>query len=310
MSKEKFFLDATGAVFFARQLEFVKSRSYNVKYPEFAWTKMFPISQEAPLGAKSITYRTYDQAGQAKVFNSMAKDLPRVDVAATETTVPVQTIAASFAYTVMEINQARLTGLPLEAKRAAAARRAIEQKLNSIAFSGDSAANLTGLFSDANVPRGDAPAGAALGTTWATKTAAEILTDVNRGFGEVFEDSKGVHRANKLALNLANWTLLMNTPIGTDYNKTVAQYVVDNSPWLTSLADIMYANELDNAGTSSVDVGVFFSQDPEMLQFELVQDVQFHEAQLHGLEYEIPATAETAGLNIYYPWSIFILEKI
>ena len=303
-------LDATGAAFFARQLEYVKSKSYDVKYAEFGWTKMFPISTEVPAGSASVTYRTYDMSGSAKIINNYAKDLPRVDIAATETTVPVQVLGDSFAYTIREINQSRLTGVPLDAKRGMAARRALEQKLNSIAFSGDSAGNLTGLFTDSNVPRGDAPNGAGSNPEWSTKTAAEILTDVNRGFREVFQDSKGVHRANKMAVDTEHWSYLMETPLGADYQQTIASWLVQHSPWLTSLDDIIHCVELDGAGAAGVDVAVFFQQDPEMLQFELVDDVRFHEPQLTGLEYEVPATAETAGLNIYYPWSIFILEKV
>ena len=303
-------LDVSGAAFFARQLEYVKARSYDVKYPEFGWTKMFPISTEAPVGTRSITYHTYDQAGMAKVITSYAKDLPRVDVGGKETTIPVHMVGASFAYTILEIQQAQLTGTPIDQKRANAARRAIEQKLNSIAFSGDAAANLTGLFTDSNVPRGNAPNGAGGNPEWSTKTAAEILTDVNRGFREIFEDSKGVHRGNKVGLPLTQWSYLMETPLGTDYNRTIAGFIVEQSPYLTSLSDIVPIIETDGAGTAGVDVAVFMQSDPEMLQFELVQDVVFHPEQLHGLEYEIPATAHTGGLNIYYPVSLFILEKI
>jgi hypothetical protein len=310
MAKDKLMLDATGAVFFARQLEYVKAKAYDVKYQELGWTKMFPVSQEAPVGVTSITYRTYDQSGRARLLNGYAKDLPRADVAATETTVPVHTVASSFGYSLLEIDSARVAGVPLDAKRAAAARRAIENKLNDVAFNGDSAANLTGLFSDANVPRGDAANGAGGTPQWSTKTAAEILTDVNRGFREIFEDSLGVHRGNKMAVPLTQWSYLMETPLGTDYNKTIAGFIVANSPWLSSLDDIIAVEELNGAGTLGVDDAVFFSMDPELLQFELVRDVQFFEPQLTGLEYMVPAIAQTAGLNIYYPWSIFLLEKI
>ena len=41
---------------------------------------MFPVSQEAPVGTKTITYQTYDQAGMAKLITGYAKDLPRADV--------------------------------------------------------------------------------------------------------------------------------------------------------------------------------------------------------------------------------------
>ena len=60
------YFDADGAVFFQRQLEFIKAKSYDVLYAELKARQVFPVSMEAGPGVTSITYRTYDQAGAAK----------------------------------------------------------------------------------------------------------------------------------------------------------------------------------------------------------------------------------------------------
>ena len=59
-------IDANGAVFFQRQLEHIKSKSYDVKYAELKARQLFPVSNEAGAGVQTITYRTYDQAGSAQ----------------------------------------------------------------------------------------------------------------------------------------------------------------------------------------------------------------------------------------------------
>ena len=303
-------LDAQGAAFFKRQLEYIKSKSYDVLYADLGYTKMFPISEEAPTGVTSITYRTYDQAGMAKIINHYAKDLPRVDIAGKETTVPVHTVGAAFGYSIKEINQARLTGTPLDQKRSNAVRRAIEERLNHIAFYGNAAAGLLGLFTDPNVPRGNAPNGAGGNPEWSTKTPLEILADVNRGFREIFEDSKGRHRGNMLGIPLGQWSIVMETPMSADSDMTIGGFLVKNSPYLMSLDQIVPIVEFQGAGTAGVDVAVFLERNPDMVQFEMPQDVMYHPEQLTGLEYEVPATAETGGLNIYYPVSMFILEEV
>ena len=50
------FDDAEAAsVFFARELDFVKSQSYDVEYPEFTALSLFPMSSEVDTGADTFT---------------------------------------------------------------------------------------------------------------------------------------------------------------------------------------------------------------------------------------------------------------
>lgn len=57
------FDDASDAsVFFARELDYVKSQSYDVEYPEFTALKLFPVSSEINPGAETVTYYSYDRA--------------------------------------------------------------------------------------------------------------------------------------------------------------------------------------------------------------------------------------------------------
>ena len=72
-------LDADGAVFFQRQLEHIKSKSYDVLYADLIARTLFPVSNEGGMGVTSITYRTYDQIGSAKIISAYADDLPRAD---------------------------------------------------------------------------------------------------------------------------------------------------------------------------------------------------------------------------------------
>lgn len=303
-------LDAVGMAFFARQLEAIKAKSYDVKYPKLKYRELFPVDVEAPAGAKSVTYETYDSFGMAKIIHSYAQDLPRADIAGKETTVPVRTIGSSFGYNVKEIKSAQMAGLSLSQRRANAARRAIEEAMNKISFFGDAEANLLGLFTEPNIPNGNVPDGASTDPEWSTKTADEILYDINAIFGDIFESTKGEENADTLLLPLAQWSQIMTTARSTVSDTTIAQYVVANSPWLKSLANIIPVNELKGAGAAGVDVMVAYTKDPEKIEFVIPEDVTFYPEQLDKLEYITPVTAECGGLNVYYPLSVKIMEKI
>ena len=84
------------SVFFARELDYVKSQSYDVEYPELTALQLFPISSEADPGAETVTYYTYDKQGLAKVIDNYSTDLPRADVDGKPSYAKIKSIGASY----------------------------------------------------------------------------------------------------------------------------------------------------------------------------------------------------------------------
>lgn len=98
------FDDASDAsVFFARELDYVKSQSYDVEYPEFTALKLFPMSSEINPGAETVTYYSYDKTGMAKIISNYATDLPRADVKGKPTTAIIKSLGDSYGYSVQEM---------------------------------------------------------------------------------------------------------------------------------------------------------------------------------------------------------------
>ena len=94
----------SASVFFARELDHVKQKSYDVQYPELTALSLFPISNEADEGAETITYYTYDKSGLAKIIDNYSTDLPRADVTGKPSTAQIRSIGDSYGYSVQEID--------------------------------------------------------------------------------------------------------------------------------------------------------------------------------------------------------------
>ena len=60
------------SIFFARQLDYIKAKSYDKVYPEFTALNHFPITHEVPEGAESMTYYSYDKTGFAAIISGPA----------------------------------------------------------------------------------------------------------------------------------------------------------------------------------------------------------------------------------------------
>lgn len=300
-------LDADGAVFFQRQLEHIKSRSYDVQYAELKARMLFPVSNEGGPGVTSITYRTYDQIGAAKIIQAYADDLPRADVAGKETTIPVRSVGISYGYNLDEIQASQLTGASLDQRRANAAMRSIEQVVNTVAFFGDASANLPGLFSNPNIPTG-AVVNPGSGTEWVNKTPDEILFDVNDLFADIFETTKMVERGNTLLIPPSQWSYISSTPRSANSDTTILMYLVQNSPYLNSPDDIIPVNECSAADNPelSTDAMVAYDRSPDKLQLEIPVELEMMPVQQKNLEFVVPGRNRLAGLNIYYPLSLAI----
>ncbi len=307
MALNNAYLDADGAVFFQRQLEHIKAKSYDVRYAELKARMLFPVSNEGGPGITSITYRTYDQAGAAKIINAYADDLPRADVAGKETTIPVRSVGISYGYNLDEIQSSQLTGAALDQRRANAARRSNEQVTNDVAFFGDAESGLTGLFDNANIPTG-AVVNPGAGTEWVNKTPDEILFDINDLFADIFETTKMVESGNTLLLPPSQWSYIMSTPRATNSDTTIAQFVAQNSPYLKSIDDIIGVNECDSTNNPllATDAMVAYDRNPDKLQLEIPVELEMLPVQQKNLEFVIPGRSRLGGLNIYYPLSLAI----
>lgn len=302
-------LNDEGSIFFERELEHIKAKTFEVQYADIMFRSLWPVATDANPGATHITYQVYDKRGMAKIINTYAGDLPRADVDGREVTVPVRTIGSSFGYSRKEILSARMAGKSLEQRRADAARRAIEEFMNNVSLFGDSDSGLYGVLTHPNIPVSDVPDGAALTPEWSTKTADEILDDINAIFSEVNANTEGKERANTLLLPLAQWNLIFTKRV-PDLSMTIAQLVIQNSPYLSSPSDIVAVPQLEGAGTAGVDVMIAYPKDPMKVEFEIPEDIIFHPEERRNLEVITPVTAECGGLNVYYPLAFNIKEKI
>lgn len=304
-------MDADGAFFFQRQLEHIKARSYDVRYAELKARMLFPVSNEGGPGITSITYRTYDQSGAAKIINAYADDLPRADVAGKETNIPVRSVGISYGYNLDEIQASQLTGAALDQRRANSARRATEQTVNDVAFFGDSTSGLPGLFDNPNIPTG-AVVNPGSGTEWVNKTPDQILFDVNDLFADIFETTKMVERGNTLMLPPAQWSYIASTPRSSNSDTTILQYLVQNSPYLNSEDDIIPVNECaaENNPLLSTDAMVAYDRSPDKLQLEVPVELEMLPVQQKNLEFVVPGRLRLGGLNIYYPLSLAIATGI
>ena len=307
------FDDAEAAsVFFARELDFVKSQSYDVEHPEFTALSLFPMSSEVDPGAETVTYYSYDKTGLAKIISNYATDLPRADVKGKPTTAIIKSLGDSYGYSIQEMRASRMAGKSLDTRKAESARYQIDYLNNKIAWNGDAETGLKGVLStDNDVPLYTVANGAKGTTSWADKTEDEILADITGMLKQMATVTKKVEKPDTLALSSDAYIEIQNKRIeGTA--TTVLKYIQDNIP---DIKQIVSCPELDAdsvetnpyaAASDGKAVALLFKNDSRKLSIENPLPFMQYPIQTQGLEVVVPCEARTAGAMIYYPMSLLI----
>lgn len=302
--------DAEVGYFVQRELEHLKSKSYDIEYADLMARQIFPVSNEVGPVADTVVYDQYDGVAMAKIIEHYAKDLPRADVKRRQYRMPVFSSGISYGYTVQELRTGQATGKPLDARRAAAAVRGHEELVDQMAWEGDAELGLIGFFDNPNIPQTTAVNGGLGSSEWVNKTPSEMLFDINDIFASVFELTKMKEKATKICMPVSNYTLITGTERSDVSDTTIAQWLVNNSPWLNSMDDIIPLNELATRGAGGTGRMFVYNPDPDSLQLEVPSELEWFPTQEDGLEFVVPGTGRVSSVNIYKPLSIAFVDGI
>lgn len=298
------------SIFFARELDYIKAKSYDKIYPEFTALNNFPITHEVPEGAESTTYYSYEKTGMAAIISNYATDLPRADVKGEPTTAYIKSIGDSYGYSVQEMRASRLAGKSLDTRKADSARYQIDRAMNTIAWAGSKKHQLMGLLSaENNIPYYTLSTVEINGvqyTDFKHKTANQILDDINGMFAYQAEITQDVERADTLMLPSDVYIDISTRQIpNTGY--TVKKFLLENAPYLK---DIIPAPELGKKNKETNPLGenamVLLTMDADKFSLEIPMDFYQYPLQPENLEVKVPCEARVAGLIIYYPLSALI----
>jgi len=309
------YCDADDTIFFAQELQTIRSQTYDIKYPEFKQRNLIPVDGSANNGANSIAYDQYDATGKAKIISDWSADWPNVDAKGKRFSKLVQSYGDSYQYNIQEVRAARMAGKGLEMMRADAAKRAIAKSEQDDVYFGNAAAGLTGLFSDVNIPSGTVPAdGVALATEWTAKTPDLIVRDIMLALKAPFNATKGVEMADTLLMPDDHYNLIATTRMGNGSDTTILSFV--KSVWKARIGRELMIEplwQLDAANNDLfvVDVMMAYHRNPRILVMDVPQDFeQFAPATTDGVVWKVKCHERFAGVTWFYPKAAQIYDSI
>lgn len=294
--------EVSESVFFAQQLEHIKAKTYDEKLPNLAAARLFPVSTEADPGADSISYESYGMVGIAKLIANYADDLPRADIKGKKVTVEIYSAGTSYGYSAQDIRAARMKGIPLNARKALAARRANDTLVNKIAFKGDEEGKIVGVLDNPNITTVVPPSdGTGTSTKWNTKTPEQVLRDLNNAVSSIVDLTNGVEIPDTVVLPIAQYNYIANTIVPDTGGESILTNFLKNNKYIKNVEQ---AVEMKKAGSGGEDVALIYRRDIDAVSLEIPMPFNQYAPQARNLEFVVPCESRTAGVIVYYPLSM------
>ena len=300
-------LDADETNMLALQLEQMRSRVYEEAYPAIKARAFLPVSFEVDPGAENFSFERTDYVGSAERITNFADDLRTVETSGQKEVYSLNSYGNAYNYSIHDLQRAAFTGRPLSARKALAARRIWERKLDDVAALGDAPGNIaTGMINDANVSiEGLANAG-----TWATKIGAgnvdHLLADANALVRAVVVDSKELYAANRILMPLDQYMLFSQTRLA-DTGETVLEAFLRANPMIERVDSW---NKLSGAGAGATDRMVAYEYNPEVAELVIAQDFTVLPPQVKNLAFQVLAHGRTGGCTVMRPLGMKYMDGI
>jgi len=299
-----------GLAFYISQLANLESRIYEAKYTAINFEELIPVNTDVPEWADSWDYISYDAVTLGKFIGSSADDLPNVALSANKTSVPIGYAGNMFDYSLDELRKSQQLRIPLDTTKARAARRGALEHMQRVAYFGDAARNMFGLFNNPNLATDNSV------VDWfdPATTGEEIVGDMNGLITEVWVNSANVHLPNAIVLDASRFAYIATAPMSATFpNMTILEYFKRNNLY-TSITgrDMPVFSRLQLSAAQLAANGVSNGGKDRMLAYELndenlgmVNPIPWRSLapQMHNLMVKVPNEYKCSGTEFRYVFS-------
>lgn len=299
--------DANESVFLTRELNHVMTEVYKTLYAPRNAELVMPVGTSIAEGAKTFTWKESDRVGKAKVSADMPSDIPMANVFMKENVGVVRNVTIGYKYDVLELKAAAKGNFNLLTETLSAAVEGHADTINTVAWYGDTANNLPGLFTSASIPAVTLAAdGTGSSKTLASKTADQMIRDVGILIHTVREQSKGTLKATDVWMPLAQYGLLERTKTSSVSDTTVLSFLKN----VFSDVTFRVVDELDGAGAGATDRMYALANSQQNYSLEIPMQLQQFSPQLSGLVYVVPMLSRIAGVLVKRPLAFCYADGI
>lgn len=238
--------------------------------------------------------------------------IPGVSVNGIKLVKPLRLLAREISYTSVELERSQMTGQPIDVQKIDAMNMLYQMNTDQMVYVGADDVDATGLLNDAAVTVTPVADGIQGTPEWSTKTADEIVQDINSELETVWLASAYAVCPNKVLLPPAQFAYISSQKVSSAGNVSILEYIRQNCISLQingSPVDIQPVKWLTGAGAAGADRMVVYTNSEQYVRFPMVP-IRRETAYYQGLRYIAPYLWAFGELEVVYPETIGYADGI
>jgi hypothetical protein len=292
--------DAAETMVFARQLETVKARVYEKKYPPLKARSFVDESNEGGATSDTLVYRVWEAFVVAKVSLNYATDIPMVAASGKEMVVRYFPVRDGYYYSIEDLRKAQAAGVELSTKYALIARRGIELARDGITAFGVPDIGTFGIANHPNATLRVLPNG-----NWESANGLAILADLNDLVTDMLDESLEIFEPNTILLSTRLYRIVTTKLVSADGNDAGHVSVLDLFKKQNPGIRVESWTKLKaSAPDGTHDRVICYHKSPEVMEFETGVEFEILPVEYSKGVFSHVCQARYAGVQIHYPLAV------
>ena len=260
---------------------------------------------------------TYASTGgdDDNLFFDMANDIPVIQADMSKSVARTFNFAEYMAFSVVEREKMMGIGRDPETFLNKGIRLHCDKLIDRNCYVGFNKVNSTGLINNPNVTRVSAASAAGGGgTSWAAKTADEILADINTAISTLWKENDCSIDAlpNHILVPVEQFGLLVTRKVSDDSERSILTYVLENNLTAQQGGTLIISpcKWCSHAGSSNSDRMVVYCNRIDRICFNLTQPLRRMETEYAEMRIKIPYIAQFSEVRFLYPSTVRYMDGI
>jgi hypothetical protein len=294
-----------------------EEKFYETLYQKMFWRDAIPggsIETNINPGASTASYGVSDWRGIGGFIADYGGDAPTVFFSRDKVSVPMAYAGVKGVYSREDMRSFNFAyGGSLDTELANIMRNASERHMEGVLMYGQAELNFDGYIDLPGVDVANVPDGASTDPEWSTKTADEILLDMNEIIESIWIDSNQIHLPDTLELPPTQYALINRLRIADAVDNSVLKYFQENNLYYARTGqklNIIPNPHLAGAGVAGVDRMLAKVNDVEIFKMPFPIPHNLLPPQLEDFSAKILAEYKFGPIHIRYPGAMAYRDSI